>query len=245
MPRARGLDVASDFDGTLAPIVSHPDRSALDPRARAAIHALQKLPGVRVAVMSGRRLADLERQAALRGVFLVGTAGIETRDLQGHRRVHGRGRIPPAIGIALRAWCRRFPGAWVEDKGPGLSVHYRAVPARRRTAFTAGLKRRLALHRDAVEVTYGLRVFELRPEGSPDKAAALARWLGRSGRGRLLVYLGDDANDRPALQQVRAWGGFAIAVGRRRLPAIYRLSGPAAAKVFLEWLAAAWRVRRV
>src|SRR5262249_20097215 len=155
--------------------------------------------------------------------------GIESRDARGRRRTFGRRRLPETLAAELRELCAHVPGAWVEDKGSGLSVHYRAVPPRRRPAFAAALRRRVGRHRHEVEFTHGLRVYELRPAGSPDKAAALQRWLGPTRNGRVLVYLGDDANDRPALSWTRARGGFAIAVGNGRLAASHHLESPAAA----------------
>ncbi len=244
LPRARGLDVASDFDGTLVPIVSHPRRTVLAARMRRAVIRLGREPGVRVAVLSGRRLADLERHAALPGVHLVGLAGIESRDRHGRRHVHGRGRLAPELIESLRAWCARHHGTWIEDKGPARSVHYRGLESASRPAFLRGLARRLAPHRAAVEVTRGLLVHELRPAGSPDKADALERWRGRSSRDRLLIYLGDDANDRPALSWVRRQGGLAISVGPRPLAAPYHLAGPHVAMALLEWLVRAWHTRR-
>jgi len=241
---AHGLDVASDFDGTLAPIVSHPARAVLDPRGRAALRRLARLPDVRVALLSGRRLDDLERRVRLADVFLAGLAGIETRDPSGRRHVDRQRRIPRSLVAAVEAWCARFPGAWVEDKEWAVSIHDRAVTPKRRAAFAAGLKRRLAPHRREVEVTHGRRVTELRPAGAPDKAAVLDRWLGPEHDGRLLVVLGDDMIDRPALARARALGGFAIAVGPRHLAMRHRLPGPHATVDFLEWLARMWRARR-
>jgi trehalose-phosphatase len=243
VPQARGMDVASDFDGTLVPIVAHPQKTVLVDRMRDALITLAALPDVRVAVMSGRSVDDLQGHASLPGIHLVGLAGIESIDAAGKRAVHGDGRIEPALIDDLREWCASHPGAWVEDKGLAISVHYRAVPAATRPDFIEGLSRHLAPHREAIEVTQGLMVHELRPAGSPDKAAALDRWLGRWDPQRLLIYLGDDSNDLPALARVRELGGVAVAVGPRHLEAPEHLAGPQATMEFLEWLGDLWRVR--
>jgi len=243
LPRARGLDVALDFDGTLVPIVPRPHLAVLGDRVREAILRLAALEEVRVAVMSGRRLDDLESRTALPGVHLVGLAGIESRDSDGARNVHGRRRVAEGLIEELEAWCRSHHGSWVENKGLAVSVHHRAVPPARRAAFIHGLIRRLAPHRAALEITHGLMVHELRPAGSPTKGDALERWIGDPDDARVLIYLGDDANDRPALALVRRLGGVPVCVGPRHVPAPEHLAGPRAAMEFIEWLADAWQSR--
>jgi trehalose-phosphatase len=243
LPSARGLDVASDFDGTLVPIVAHPRQTVLADRMRRALASLAALPRARVAVMSGRRLADLEHHVALPNVHLVGLAGIESRGIEGMRRVHSEGRIDPALIREIEDWCGLHHGSWVEDKGLAYSVHYRAVASAQRPEFVSGLNQRLAVHHQGLEITPGLMVHELRPAGSPDKAAALERWLVRRDPQRLLIYLGDDANDLPALERVRELSGVPVAVGPRHVDAPQHLAGPHATMEFLEWLADLWRAR--
>jgi trehalose-6-phosphatase len=88
----------------------------------------------------------------------------------------------------------------------------------------------------------GWRVIEVMPDVDVDKGVALRGWLGRAQRGRITVYLGDDANDRPALAEVRSRGGIAVGVGGLRAP--YALSGPARVLQLLEWLALEWKRSR-
>ncbi len=245
LERARRLEVAADFDGTLAPIVARPERAVVVAGARRALLRLARLPGARVAVISGRRLADLERRTRLRGAFLAGLSGLETREPGGGRRLHlGHGRkLPPALIAELRRWCARFPGAWLEHKTWSVAVHYRAMPARLAGAFGAGVRGRVRAHPRAATLLPGKKVYEVRPRGAPDKAATLAAWLGSRRRSPALFFLGDDCSDEAALALTRRRGGIAVAVGRRRSGADYRLGGPAEVTRFLEWLEARWRER--
>src|SRR5438093_1426983 len=136
--RARRLWIATDFDGTLTPIVRHPKTARLPARARGALSRLARLPGVEVAVLSGRSLADLRRQVRLRKLFLAGSSGLETQapGEAPHRHV-ATGALSPQLRAAARAWCDRFEGAWLEDKGVALSLHYRRVVPRLQPAFRA------------------------------------------------------------------------------------------------------------
>jgi trehalose-phosphatase len=69
---------AFDFDGVLAPLVDLPSHARALPQTVAALARLTTLEGVRVALVSGRALADLRRIAAPPDdVWLVGSHGAE------------------------------------------------------------------------------------------------------------------------------------------------------------------------
>lgn len=241
---ARRLFVALDYDGTLTPIAATPGRARLGPRARRALRALVRLPEVHVAVLSGRRLDDLRRLLAIPRLFLAGNGGLETKAPGAAARTHvpALRRLPPALTTELRAACRRFAGAWVEDKGLVLAVHYRAVAPRRAASLRRAVMAQLAPHAAAVAVLPGKKVVEVRPRVRRDKATALDEW--RAGRGRgLVVFLGDDEIDEPVHARVRRGGGVAVAVGRRRSRAGYAVGSPREVMRFLEWLAREWRAQ--
>ena len=239
--RARRLFVATDFDGTLAPIVEDPDRAAMPARARRVLSRLARAPHARVAILSGRRLSDLRRRVRIRGVFLSGLSGLETQEPGGRPRAQVVPRLPPALRAGLRQWCARFPGSWVEDKRLTLAVHYRNLAPRLRASFAAGVRRRLLSHAGAAELEHGRKVLEVRPAGARNKAAVLDAWLGR--RTGLVVYVGDDTNDEPAFARVRRRGGVGIVVGRRPSKARFRVPSTDGAIWFLEWVEREWAAR--
>jgi trehalose 6-phosphate phosphatase len=242
---ARSLAVASDFDGTLTPIVSHPDRAVLSARARSALVRIGALPGARLAVLSGRTLDDLDRQLGIPGVFLAGITGAETRDPTGRRQLHvppGE-EIPAELRRGLEEWCARFPGAWVEDKGVSIALHYRAIPESRHAVFGTGIRRRVSSYPGRVALIHGKRVFEVLPAGAPDKASALERWLADAPDPPLVFFFGDDSNDEPAHEWVRSRSGVSVAVGRPATRAGYAVATPDDVVWFLEWLDREWRER--
>jgi trehalose-phosphatase len=243
--RAPELWLGTDFDGTLVPIMPRPEQVRFEERTRRALLALKRQPGVRLAVLSGRALPDLRRQLRVRGLFLAGGGGIETWDPARGRQVHlePESRIARALKRELMEWCRRFEGAWLEDKRHSFALHYRAVPPRFREAFGAGVRRRVRDSRGGARLEHGKRVFEVMPAVRRDKATALEYWLDRR-RPPLTVYLGDDTNDEPAHTYVRGLGGIAIAVGRTVSRAEYSLRDPDEVAWFLEWLAREWAISR-
>lgn len=240
---ARLLWVATDYDGTLTPIVARPELALLGARGRAVLRRLRRLEGVCVGILSGRKVADLKRHVRVPGTWLAGSAGLETVEPGRGREIHvPRGaRLPAATRRTFEAWCKRFPGAWLEDKSLSIALHYREVPARFRDAFGQGVRRRVRTLK-GVELVHGKMVFEVQPATGVDKAAALARWLPEDGV-PALFYFGDDTNDEPVHRLVRERGGVAVAVGRTVSRAEYALDSPAEVVWFLEWLAREWEAR--
>lgn len=235
---ARRLLVASDYDGTLTPIVSHPDRAGLPERTRRVLARLTRLPGVGVAILSGRRLVDLKRHVRVRGLHLSGVVGLETQTAGGRLETHvPQGReLPDELRGLLEEWARRFPGAWIEDKRWTLAAHYRHVAPRARASFGAGVRRLLRPYHVRVEVLHGKKVFEVLPALGWSKAKALELWW-RPSRSGLVVYLGDDENDEPVHGWVRRLGGVSVAIGRSRSRAEYALKSSEEVTWWLEWLA--------
>ncbi|MBJ7350879.1 MAG: trehalose-phosphatase, partial [Rhodococcus sp.] len=76
--RTPRLLVASDYDGTMAPIVSDPQKAFPHPESVSAMRGLASLAGTNAAVISGRALRDLAILSRLPSeVQLVGSHGSE------------------------------------------------------------------------------------------------------------------------------------------------------------------------
>lgn len=219
--------VTSDFDGTLSEIVLDPWAARVLPAAQRALRRLAALPGVRVALLSGRTAADLAGRARVGGAAYLGNFGLERAWLPPRGRVAAlRVRHDPAVApfaagaervADLVAAEVREPWLAVERKGPSVAFHFRAAPdgetARARLAAAvegadpAGVFRRYA----------GRRVLELRPPDAAGKGETIRRLVDELRPGALLV-LGDDRSDAEmfrVLRDLRAAGtvdGLAVGV---------------------------------
>lgn len=179
---------AFDFDGTLSPIADRPARARMRDRTRDLLARLATLyPCV---IISGRARADLlDKLRRVKVARVIGNHGAETESPI--RKWRGAiARWKQALEPALRG----IPGAWVEDKGLSLAVHYRQSPPSsraRRKIFAAARDLRNA------RVFGGKRVVNVMPQGARQKGGALA-----AERRRLkcdwVLYLGDDQNDEKA-----------------------------------------------
>lgn len=244
--KIKRLYLLLDFDGTLTPIVSRPSQVKLLPKAKAILRKLSRMSGVKVAIISGRLLSDLEKRVRVSGVNYIGNHGLERRirgvvDIDPYA-IKFRGFVVQLVSELRRA-LQGLPGVLVEDKLYGVSVHYRNVApknigrARRIfqstwSNFTAGIFFR---------VKPGKKVWEARlAYGNSDKGKAVKALLGSvpeaAGGIWKTVYIGDDRTDEDAFKVLKKTD-FAIRVGYDRCSrASYWLRSPDEVLDFLEQL---------
>ncbi|MGH7476902.1 MAG: trehalose-phosphatase [Longimicrobiales bacterium] len=207
--RAGRFLLALDFDGTLAPIVPRPDDAMLPAPTRAAIEAVLARGDTRVAIVSGRGLADARERVGIAGIYYAGNHGMEI-DGPGIHHVHpDAAAARPQVAACAEALRRRLAsldGVQVEDKGLTLSVHYRRArdpeaPAAVRQAIDS-----LCAGDDRLRVTEGKMIFEVRPAVDWDKGRAtrfLLDALVDHDSVVPAVFVGDDRTDEDAFRALR------------------------------------------
>ncbi len=237
-----------DFDGTLSDIVDDPGSARLVAGAGEALHKLAaQCP---VAVLSGRDLADVSQRVGLPGIWYAGSHGFELTAPDGthHQNDAAAAAIPVLEQAAaqLRERLGSITGVVVEHKRFGVAVHYRNA-ARDRVGDVAAAVRAVG-QRDALRVTTGREVIELRPDIDWDKGKTL-HWvidhLPQAKAAPLVpIYLGDDITDEDAFDAVRdgELAGIPILVrhnddGDRATAAQFALESPARAAEFTDRLA--------
>ena len=212
-----------DFDGTLVELVDDPNAVALAPdRVERLGEMTERLSGA-LAIVSGRRVSDLDRFLKPLAFAAAGVHGLE-------RRVRPDGETeflmaPEAldpIRDALAPTIEANQRLSLEDKGTALVLHYRTAPDL--ADMAKSVMRQATKDRDDLVVMEGDNIVEVHPAGM-DKGKALADFMTASPfEGRIPVYLGDDTTDEFALKIVADMGGIAIKVGRKESVAEYRLA---------------------
>ena len=217
------LSLVIDFDGTLAVGSRDPAVARIEPLAQ---RALRRLAGIgaarperlRLAVLTGRVVADVAARVRVGGVDYLGDHGLE------HSRMprHGRpGRLVVATDPAFdpqRDAAERLaravpeelgspPWLFVERKGPSVAFHVRQaddVPAARASVMAAieTVERRLGLVHDLAHYR-GRSVVDLRPRDAGGKRDAVERLIARDRPGAIAV-LGDELSDIDAFEAVIA-----------------------------------------
>ncbi len=198
---------AFDFDGTLAPIVERPEQAAAEARTVELLGRLGALAAT--ALVTGRSVDDLRGRIAFTPRYLVGNHGAEGVPDPLHRSptdaVVDHAGNEAHRAVALR-WVEQWPdaigrvpldGIVVEPKSYSLSIHYRGSPdhAAAHTAIMTAIGRL----DPAPRVIGGKCVFNLLPEGAPDKGTALLA-LVRLERCEAAFFVGDDLTDEAAFQ---------------------------------------------
>ncbi len=237
-----------DYDGTLTPIAANPAQAVLSQENRELIAQLVKTPDMQVVIISGRMLENVKTMVGVDGVIYIGNHGWE---IEGSN-MHFASLIPVTVSsmmtkikYELITQLSDIPGAFVEDKGITLSVHYRLVG--RDKEF---LVRRIFEHicmpyrrQNEIKVHEGKKVLELKPPVAWDKGKAVL-WLLKKqeilkGKGQVLpVYIGDDNTDEDAFAALKDQGITALVGPPRRFSAAqYYLAETQEVTEFLKQMA--------
>jgi trehalose 6-phosphate phosphatase len=247
--RGERLVLVFDYDGTLTPLVAHPSLAHLDPALRDVLARLAATPRVTVGLVSGRGLDDLVGMVGLEGLSYGGSTGLEL-ELAGERRIPTEALESRALLDALRAASEiclaAYPGAWVENKPFGFTVHYRQLAPDRIEPLRTEMADLLEPHAAGLHVLDGPLAIEVVPAIARDKGTALRAIVAAGGEPATVLYAGDAANDALALTvAAEELGGIALGIGPEP-PAVvgYRLSDPAALAELLAALAEALTIAR-
>ena len=230
--------VALDFDGVLAPLVDNPADSRTTPDSVRALDRLGRVPGVRLALVSGRGLSDLvTRTEVPDGTILVGSHGAERGIWSGgfQRDEHLLSPEAAALHAELStAMTQAVEGttARVEHKPTTVVLHTRQANAADTERLTAQALR--LGEREGVDTMQGKDVVEL-SVSTANKGAALADLRTQVGAGYLL-YAGDDVTDERAFATLDEQD-VTIKVGPGKTSARFRVKDPTQVATFLSRLA--------
>lgn len=227
-----GKSLFLDLDGTLFELIDRPDEVKADAATRDLLVRLADRLDGRLAVVSGRSLAQIDAilGPVARDLAVSGSHGSEHR----WRGIEAHPARPPAldeVATQFRDFASGHDGLLVEEKSFGVVLHYRQ--ATQHEAAAHALAKDLARTHD-LQTQDGKAMIELRAPGG-DKGTAVHRLMTRPPMaGTLPLFVGDDATDEPGFIAARNMGGAAVLVGTRRpTAASHALPDPAAVR---RWL---------
>ena len=217
-----------DYDGTLTPIVSHPEKAILSEETKAFLLALKKNPKFLLAIVSGRSLRDIRRLVGLKKIYYIGNHGLEiftpkngTKQLVPKEVFHELVRIRNRLNSQMKD----IEGVIIEDKGSILTIHYRNVDPRQVPPVLMALKQEIKGSKTPLCLGFGKMVFEIRPQSTANKGTAVLELLNQVYQdGVLPLYIGDDQTDEDAFR----------VLNRRGITIFVGLSGNSSAQYYVN-----------
>jgi trehalose 6-phosphate phosphatase len=238
----------TDYDGTLTPIVDEPELANFSQETRKLLRALARNRRYTVGIVSGRALSDLKSRVGLEGIIYAGNHGLEIEGFGSSFLEPIAEEMRPLLNIlgqVLSTTVRGIKGAFVENKGLTLSVHYRTVDEIEERKVEDAFSRITDPLRVTgnIKITHGKKVYEIRPPVDWDKGKAIA-WLiakckeTRGKGGALSIYLGDDLTDEDGFKVIERNNGISIFVGEESFQSVarYFLKSPEEVVEFLKML---------
>lgn len=220
-----------DFDGTLADLAAQPEAVQVPQDLVPALTQLAARLNGALAIVSGRKLADLDHflaplqlptaaeHGALQRLASGDVAKLATPDLQ-------------EVARLSTALAQRHAGLRVEIKSAAVALHYRHAPELEELALQVMTE--AASSTPQVELLCGKYVFEIKPAGISKGSAIEAFMTAPPFAGRIPLFAGDDMTDEAGFSAVQRLGGHGIKVGEGATLAHYRCETPAALRQWLQ-----------
>jgi trehalose-phosphatase len=233
------LAIFLDYDGTLTPIVSHPEKAFLSDSTRKTLRTLAMQ--VPVAILSGRELEDVRKRVAIDGIVYAGSHGFDIAGPRALRREEAT-EFLPALDVAekeLREKLAGIAGVLIERKRFSIATHYRNMNESDFPRLERAVGEVAEQHRELRRME-GKKVYELLPDIDWDKGKAvlwLLENLGLEHRKVRPIYIGDDRTDEDAFCALEQRGvGILVSEEPRPTAASYSLKDPAEVQQFLREL---------
>jgi len=219
-----------DFDGTLAEIASEPELVVVPDDLIGLLEQLSRLLGGALALVSGRKITDLDGFLAPLRLPTAAEHGAQQRLPTGEMLSLAAPPLHDVIRLA-QSLALEHPGLRVEIKSAAVALHYRHAPELE--ALCLQMLAEIVKVTPGVELMQGKCVFEVKPAGI-SKGSAMELFMSQPPfAGRLPLFAGDDTTDEAGFAAVQAMGGAAIKVGAGISLAVYRCADPARLR---QWL---------
>ncbi|HAX61304.1 MAG TPA: trehalose-phosphatase [Elusimicrobia bacterium] len=226
-----------DYDGTLVPIRKTPKLAVANQKIKEQLRQVSKKHFI--AVISGRKLPEIKKLVGIKNIIYSGNHGFEI-EIKGKKIIQNVSRETKneirRIKDKLVKEIKKIDGAFVEDKGLTLSIHWRLTGKK-------DLPKLFAIIRDIirdnlrVRLTKGKKVWEIRPNINWNKGEAVQRILSQLPTSHFLlpIYIGDDTTDEDAFKSLK--NGITVRIGKsKKSKARYYLKNQSEIKKLLKTL---------
>lgn len=222
-----------DFDGTLVELAESPGAIVVPEYLATALQRRAQALDGRLAIVSGRFIADIRSHLPDCSVIISGSHGAEIESPDGSPvAARAASPMPEAALSAARDFAGPTKGLLLEEKALGIGLHYRDCPDAADEVRT--FARDLASEHD-LHLREGKMLFELATTNAHKGDAVRAIMAQSPFAGATPIFVGDDTTDEDAFHAVDRLGGFGVLVGEARVTAArYILPDVTAVHTWLE-----------
>ena len=223
-----------DVDGTLVDIQPTPnDVFAADGLVSTLQDLMVRLNGA-LAIVSGRRIEEIDRILSPIHPIAAGVHGVEMRRAENGTIETGEPTFSHSLLRALQNLKHASPGIVIETKYAAVSVHYRQAPEMR-AWLEDNLRRLISAHHQDMELGQGRMVFEIIPRGTSKGRAVRDLMRLPLFAGRIPIMIGDDSPDLSAVHTATEMGGYGLTVaGEFFAKEVSYFNGPAHVRSWLR-----------
>ena len=205
------LVVFLDYDGTLSPIVSQPEKAFMSEETRRAVQTVaKKFP---TAIVSGRAREKVYDFVKLDELYYAGSHGLDIAGPKGSPDIDYKPclwaeDVMQNVFETLKKKLDSIKGAVVETNVFCVSAHYRQCENEEDEAeVEKAVDEIVAQNKDKLRKHSGKKVWEVKPKVNWDKGKALSYLLEalklNDRKDVISMYLGDDVTDEDAFEVLR------------------------------------------
>lgn len=231
-----------DYDGTLSPIVKHPEDAVISKEIKEAL--IQCAIKFTVAIVSGRDMEDVKSKVNIDNILYAGSHGFRISGPDGLYMEHEKSkkRLPELNQIEneLHHSLDNIEGLQIERKQYAIAVHYRNVAEKNIPQIKESIIN-LLKHFDKYKKGEGKKIIEVKPDVDWHKGKAI-NWIMEKlelldNPEIIPIYIGDDVTDEDAFKTLSDYGiGILVDSLNKPSAAKYRLENVKEVCLFLQEL---------
>ena len=202
-----------DVDGTLLEFCNNPDDVYPGVELNLILKSLSSLLKGALALVTGRRVLEIDRIFHPLQLPVGGQHGLEHRDAEGNFKLVKSLKFPENIRSQIQCFGEIYPECAIEDKSLTMAIHYRRAPKLEEKVLK--FVNKLIEGEKHFHAISGNMVIEIKPLGV-DKGHSIALFMENEPfLDKLPIFIGDDVTDEDGFKYINANNGISIKVGTR------------------------------
>ena len=207
------IAVFLDVDGTLLEFCDNPDDVYPAIELSTILNSLSSLLKGALALITGRKILEIDRIFHPLQLPIGGLHGLEHRDAKGEIKLVKNINFPKSIRSQLQFFGKMHPDCTIEDKGLTMAVHYRKAPKFEEKALK--FVNKLIEEEKHFHAIHGNMAIEIKHIGV-DKGQSISLFMENEPFvDKLPIFIGDDVTDEDGFKYINANNGISINVGKR------------------------------